>query len=224
VLQDCGSGFIFRKSAKMKWLLLIFFFPFKSFSQVKVVNSLLIDSTIHQLIKWQDNPLKLSGIKVNSKYVMTVDGKTIVPNKSGVFVVKPVSLGKADVRIMDGARVVFASTFIVDSMGGLYARVGRIRDSSISKQLFLSQPALTTYWHAENVRCPFIVFGFNFQLISTNGEYRQSQYVQGRGLYPSQIEEVRKASSGTVLLFHDIMVVASSSRVIRVPDIRITIR
>jgi hypothetical protein len=224
VLQDCTNGFIFQKPVNMKWLLLIFFFPLNTLSQVRLINRLLIDSTAHQLIKFQDNPIRVYGGKSNSKFTMTVDGKTILPDQSDVFLVQPTRIGKADVQLLDGARVLLASTYVVDSLGDLYARVGRLKDSVVSKQLLLVQPFLTTYWQAENVKCPYTVIQFSFQLISTNGEYRQSQHVKGRSLYPSQIEEIRRATSGTVLLLHDVMVVGSSSRVIRVPDIRLTIR
>lgn len=209
---------------KVNWLLLIFFVPTICFSQVKLVNGLLIDSTARQLILNLDNPLRIYGGKSNGKFSITVDGKTILANKSGVFMVQPEKLGKADIQVMETGRKVFEGSFSVDSLGSVHARVGKIRDAVVSKHLLLAQPFLTTYWHAENARCDFLVFGFNFQLISTNGEFRQSEYVQGRSLYPSQIEEIRKADSGTVLLLHDIMVVASSGRIRRVPDIRITIR
>jgi hypothetical protein len=208
----------------MKWLLLTLFIPLNTFSQIKLINGLLIDSTVHQLILYQDNPLRLSGGKTNSKFSLIFDGRAIQPDRSGVFIVQPTKLGEADIQVMESGRKVFEGSFSVDSLGSGYARVGRIRDAVVSKHLLLAQPFLTTYWHAENARCDFLVFGFNFQLISTNGEFRQSEYVQGRSLYPSQIEEIRKAGSGTVLLLHEIMVVASSGRIRRVPDIRITIR
>jgi hypothetical protein len=210
----------------MKWLLLTLLFPLNSYSQVELVNELLIDSTKHQLILYQDNPLRIYASKSNRKFAMSVNGKTIQPNKDGVFVVQPKKLGNADIQVMENGRKVFQGNFSIDSLGGLYARVGRIRDSIVSKQLLLAQPFLTTYWQTENVRCLVRVFGFNFQLISTDGEFRQSQYVQGRSLYPNQVEEVRTAGSGTVLLFYDIMVVASNgnSSIRRIPDIRITIR
>ena len=209
---------------KVSSLFLIFFAPVFCFSQIKLVNGLLIDSTAHQLIMYQDNPLRIYGGKSNSKFLMTVDGKIILADKSGVFMVQPMKIGKADIQVMESGRSVFEGSFSIDSLGGLFALVGGLRDSVVSKQLLLVQPFLTTYWHAENVRSEFTVIQFNLRLFSTNGEYCQSEHVQGRGLYPSQIEEVRKAGSGTVLLFHDILVVTPSGRIRRVPDIRITIR
>lgn len=204
--------------------LLFLLLTLKSFSQVKVYNTSLIDTTVNQLYTGIENLLSVKAPEVKGSLSFQATKLRVQSFERDIYIARALETGRDTLKVLYRGKSLLQWPLTIDTLPPPVARIGVYQDTVLSVQQILGQPFLGVVFPAANWKSGWIVSEFMAQFEDTENDQKIKLPGTGNSLSEAQLKMIRKLKAGERIVFDTIYGYGPGGRRSKFPELRIYIK
>lgn len=207
-----------------QFLIFLFVFPSPAlYSQVRIYNSNLTDTSSFVLYEWSENYIVIEPGRVSGKITLQATRSQVASSGSNEFRLRPYSTGTDTIKIYIDNKLAATKLFISQTLPDVVAGIGHNADTVLTVGQVLANPFLKTVYRGPLYKSNIVITSFEMSGITKDGD-EFLEYAPGNIFTHVQIEILKNLSPGGKILFTGIRAMGPDSRPRLLKPFTLTIR